>query len=52
LKEEALDRILWKTYFGRGYGFVVREATELMNEFACFFTCKIGWFYRAIAVKQ
>jgi len=28
LKEEALDRILWKTYFGRGYGSVVREAIE------------------------
>jgi len=24
LKEEALDRILWKTGFGRGYGIVVR----------------------------
>jgi hypothetical protein len=28
LKEEALDRILWRTRFGRGYGPVVREITE------------------------
>jgi len=25
LKEEALDRILWRTGFGRGYGSVVRQ---------------------------
>jgi len=24
LKKEALDRTLWRTYFGRGYGPVVR----------------------------
>jgi hypothetical protein len=28
LKEEALDRNLWKTPFGRGYGPVVRQTTE------------------------
>jgi hypothetical protein len=28
LKEEALDRTLWRTRFGRGYGPVVRQATE------------------------
>jgi hypothetical protein len=28
LKEEALDRPLWKTRFGRGYGPVVRQTTE------------------------
>jgi hypothetical protein len=32
LKEESLDRILWKTYFGRGYGPVVRQTTEQTNE--------------------
>jgi hypothetical protein len=25
LEEEALDRILWRTRFGRGYGPVVKE---------------------------
>jgi hypothetical protein len=29
LREEALDRTQWKTRFGRGYGPVVRQTTEL-----------------------
>jgi hypothetical protein len=28
LKEEALDRTLWRTRFGRGYGRVVRPTAE------------------------
>jgi hypothetical protein len=28
LKEEALDRTLWRTRFGRGYGPVVRQNAE------------------------
>jgi hypothetical protein len=28
LKEEALDRTLWRTSFGRGYGPVVRQTAE------------------------
>jgi hypothetical protein len=28
LKEEVLDRTLWRTRFGRGYGPVVRLTTE------------------------
>jgi hypothetical protein len=28
LKEEALDRSLWRTHFGREYGLVVRHTTE------------------------
>jgi len=28
LKEEALDRTLWRTHFGRGYGPVIRQNTE------------------------
>jgi hypothetical protein len=27
-KEEALDRTMWRTRFGRGYGPVVRQTTE------------------------
>jgi hypothetical protein len=30
LKEEALDRTLWRTRFGRGYGLVIRQTTEWM----------------------
>jgi hypothetical protein len=36
LKEEVLDRTLWRTRFGRGYGPVVRQTTERTHE--CFFT--------------
>jgi hypothetical protein len=28
LKEEALDRTMWRTCFGRGYGAVVRQTKE------------------------
>jgi hypothetical protein len=31
LEEEALDRVLWRTRFGRGYGLVVRQTAELTN---------------------
>ena len=33
LKEEALDRTMWRARFGRGFGPVVRQTTKLMNEF-------------------
>jgi hypothetical protein len=36
LKEEALDRTLWRTRFGRGYGPVVRRTTEWMDEMAMY----------------
>jgi hypothetical protein len=32
LKEEALDRTMWRARFGRGFGPVVRQTTKLMNE--------------------
>ena len=32
LKEEALDRTMWRTRFGGGFGPVVRKNTERMNE--------------------
>jgi len=31
LKEEALDRTMWRDRFGRGFGHVVRQTTECMN---------------------
>jgi hypothetical protein len=31
LEEEAVDRTLWRTCFGRVYGPVVESATELIN---------------------
>jgi len=32
LKEEALDRSMWRNRFGGGFGPVVRQNTEWMNE--------------------
>ena len=31
-KEESLDRIVWGTRFGRWYGPVGRQTTEVMNK--------------------
>ena len=31
LKKEARDRTVWRTRFGRSYGFFVRQTTERMN---------------------
>ena len=33
LKQEALDRTVWRNRFGRGVGPVVRQITEWMNEY-------------------
>jgi hypothetical protein len=38
LKEEALDRTLWTSGFGRGFGSVVRQTAKLMNECILVFT--------------
>jgi hypothetical protein len=32
LKEEALDRTMWRAGFGRGFGPVVRQTAKCMNE--------------------
>jgi hypothetical protein len=34
LKEEALDRPMWRVCFGRGFGPVVRQTTKWMNEYS------------------
>jgi hypothetical protein len=39
LKEEALDRTLWRIRFGRGYGPVVRHTTEWINCFVVRYHC-------------
>ena len=52
LKEEALDRTMWRNRFGGGFGPVVRQNTEWMNEwmelteffFLMFFTDTV-WFH-------
>ena len=35
LKEEALDRTMWRVRFGRGFGPVVRQTTKLMTLTGC-----------------
>jgi hypothetical protein len=39
LKEEALDRTVWRTGFGRGCGPVVRQTAEWMNGWYLFILC-------------
>ena len=34
LKEEALDRTMWRARFGRGFGPVVRQTAKLINHLA------------------
>jgi len=44
LKEEALDRTMWRAGFGRGFGLVVRQTAKWMN-------CASVWlYYRNILV--
>ena len=42
LKEEALDRIMWRNRFGRGFGPVVRQNPNWMNEWLVLFMIKFG----------
>ena len=42
LKEEALDRTVWRHRFGGGFGPVVRQNTEWMNEWIC----SLMWCWR------
>jgi hypothetical protein len=45
LKEEAQDRTLRKTQFGRGYGPVARQTTTWLEHYICFVAleiCEIG----------
>jgi len=37
LKEEALDRTMWRHRFGGGFGPVVRQNTEWINEYICIY---------------
>jgi hypothetical protein len=43
LQEEALDRTLWRTRFRRGYGPVVRQTTEWLNECTLRCICLSNW---------
>jgi hypothetical protein len=43
-KEEALDRNMWRSRFGRGVGPVVRQISERMNEDNWMSSTQIGSF--------
>ena len=45
LKEEALDRTLWRTRFERGYGPVAREITERTNIAFIFRVDGMTWLF-------
>jgi hypothetical protein len=42
LKEEALDRAIWKARFGRGFEPVVRQTTKLMTMDSAMMTCALS----------
>ena len=46
LKEEALDRTMWRARFGRGFGPVVRQTTELMNSYHSKHTANLHYLTR------
>jgi hypothetical protein len=58
LKEEALDRNIWRARFGRGFGPVVRQTAKWMNPTRCnvtqfiisgnCFTC-FGWYFHPLS---
>jgi len=37
LKDEALDRTVWRTRLGRFCGPAIRQTVELMNHYSCWF---------------
>jgi hypothetical protein len=43
LKEEALDRTMWRARFGRGFGPVVRQTTKWMNEWTVLSLDRTKW---------
>jgi hypothetical protein len=43
LEDESLDRFLWRTRFGRGYGPVVRQTAEWMNEWMNVLYSPVMW---------
>ena len=48
LKEEALDRTMWRNHFGGGFGPVVWQNTEWMNECSIFYGTKLPKFLTEI----
>jgi hypothetical protein len=45
LKEEALDRSMWRARFGRDFGPVVRQTTKWVNESPLYHLCVHMYFH-------
>ena len=52
LKGEALDRTLWRTASGRGYGPIIRQATELISECLMRLSAANGHHRRETAITR
>jgi uncharacterized protein YwqG len=48
LKEEALDRTMWRNRFGGGFGPVVRQNNERMNEYYYHWYVLLKYLYRLL----
>jgi hypothetical protein len=48
LKEEALDRTVWRAGCGRDFGPVVRQTAKLMNINICLYTVPPSVFGRSV----
>jgi hypothetical protein len=50
LKEEALNRTIWRARFGRGFGPVVRQTTKWINKLYCSLyvteLLRVSWKYQ------
>ena len=46
MKEEVLDRSLWRTRLGRGCGPTIRQTVQLMDHYSCF----VFFFYVLLTV--
>jgi hypothetical protein len=50
LEEEALNLILWRTGFGRGYGYVVKTQELMNSSYHDTFTPGVHGFYADISL--
>ena len=51
LKEEALDRTVWRARFGRGFGPVVRQTTKWMNNIKFWVRNERVWHHRYLTLS-
>ena len=52
LKEEARDRTIWRRRFGGGFGPVVRQNTEWMNEYEYWNNVGLHEYWKNISLYE